>query len=168
MSCKLSTWKKEKYHLSSAESSHRVVKAKILVKAVNHLYSEYRKTCKNVPLWHMWTAKVQISMCVHVIWSGSSLTSYRIFGYYRTYTIFYYENTSIQIQWNLDNSKSKDQTVVWITETLNNWGLKCIHILKSGLQNDFELLRILNYWSLNYRGSTVHRKFHLQKLKIFR
>ena len=24
-----------------------------------------------------------------------------------------------------------------------------------GLQNDFELLRILNYWSLNYRGSTV-------------
>ena len=28
-------------------------------------------------------------------------------------------------------------------------------IFKSGLQNDFELLRILNYWSLNYRGSTV-------------
>ena len=26
---------------------------------------------------------------------------------------------------------------------------------KLGLQNDFELLRILNYWSLNYRGSTV-------------
>ena len=24
-----------------------------------------------------------------------------------------------------------------------------------GLQNDFELLRVLNYWSLNYRGSTV-------------
>ena len=24
-----------------------------------------------------------------------------------------------------------------------------------GLQNEFELLRILNYWSLNYRGSTV-------------
>ena len=30
-----------------------------------------------------------------------------------------------------------------------------MHIFKSGLQNDFELLRILNYWSLNYRGSTV-------------
>ena len=30
-----------------------------------------------------------------------------------------------------------------------------IYIFKSGLQNDFELLRILNYWSLNYRGSTV-------------
>ena len=24
-----------------------------------------------------------------------------------------------------------------------------------GTSNDFELLRILNYWSLNYRGSTV-------------
>ena len=24
-----------------------------------------------------------------------------------------------------------------------------------GLQNDSELLRILNYWSLNYRGSAV-------------
>ena len=31
-----------------------------------------------------------------------------------------------------------------------------MHIFKSGLQNDFELLRILNYWSLDYRGSTVY------------
>ena len=30
-----------------------------------------------------------------------------------------------------------------------------MHILQLGLQNDFELLRILNYWSWNYRGSTV-------------
>ena len=30
-----------------------------------------------------------------------------------------------------------------------------MHTYKSGLQNDFELLRILNYWSLSYRGSTV-------------
>ena len=30
-----------------------------------------------------------------------------------------------------------------------------MHILQLGFQNDFELLRILNYWSLNYRGSTV-------------
>ena len=60
------------------------------------------------------------------------------------------------IQLNLYNSKSKGpNSFVWIIETLNNWGLKCIHIFKSGLQNDFELLRILNYWSLNYRGSTV-------------
>ena len=28
-----------------------------------------------------------------------------------------------------------------------------MHIFQLGLQNDFELLRILNYWSLNYRGS---------------
>ena len=62
----------------------------------------------------------------------------------------------IQLQWNLDNSKSKGpNSFVWIIETLNNWGLKSIHIYKLGLQNDFELLRILNYWSLNYRGSTV-------------
>ena len=61
-----------------------------------------------------------------------------------------------KIQWNLDNSKSKGpNSFVWIIETLNNWRLKCIHIYKSGLQNDFELLRILNYWSLNYRDSTV-------------
>ena len=61
-----------------------------------------------------------------------------------------------KIQWNMDNSKSKrPNSFVWIIETLNNSGLKCIHIFKSGLQNDFELLRILNYWSLNYRGSTV-------------
>ena len=61
------------------------------------------------------------------------------------------------VQLNLDNSKSKGPNgFVWIIETLNNWGLKWIHILKLGLQNDFELLRILNYWSLNYRGSTVH------------
>ena len=63
-----------------------------------------------------------------------------------------------KIQWNLDNSKSKGPNIfVWIIETLNNWGLKYIHtcIFKSGLQNDFDLLRILNYWSLNYRGSTV-------------
>ena len=61
------------------------------------------------------------------------------------------------IQWNLDNSKSKGpDSFVWIIETLNNWGLKCIHILKLGLHNDFELLRILNYWNLNYRGSTVN------------
>ena len=26
-------------------------------------------------------------------------------------------------------------------------------MFKSGFQNDFELLRILYYWSLNYRGS---------------
>ena len=38
---------------------------------------------------------------------------------------------------------------------MNNRGLKCIHIFKSGLQNDFELLRILNYWCLNNGGSTV-------------
>ena len=25
-----------------------------------------------------------------------------------------------------------------------------------GLQNDFKLLRILNYWSLNYQGFTVY------------
>ena len=30
-----------------------------------------------------------------------------------------------------------------------------IYIIYLGLQNDFELLRILNYWSLNYRGSTI-------------
>ena len=29
------------------------------------------------------------------------------------------------------------------------------NIIKSGLQNDFELLRILSYWSLKYQGSTV-------------
>ena len=62
----------------------------------------------------------------------------------------------VSVQWNLDNSKSKGpNSFVWIIETLNNWGLKCIHVFKSGLQNDFESLRILNYWSLNYRGSTV-------------
>ena len=33
-----------------------------------------------------------------------------------------------------------------------------MHTYKLGLQNDFELLRILNYWSLNYRGSTVLQK----------
>ena len=67
------------------------------------------------------------------------------------------------IQWNLDNSKSKGpNSFVWIIETLNNWGLKCIHIIKLGLQNDFELLRILNYWSLNYWGSSVvlYKKDH--------
>ena len=54
------------------------------------------------------------------------------------------------------NSKSKGpNSFVWIIETSNNWGLKCIHIFKLGLQNDFALLRILNYWSLNYRGSSV-------------
>ena len=85
------------------------------------------------------------------------------------YSLLHYENTPIQIQWNLDNSKSKgSNSFLWIIETLNNWGLKCIHIFQLGLQNDFELLRILNYWSLNYRGSTVYRKFHHQKLKIFR
>ena len=30
-----------------------------------------------------------------------------------------------------------------------------MHTHISGLQNDFELLRILNYWSLNYRSSIV-------------
>ena len=49
----------------------------------------------------------------------------------------------------------RDQTVLFELETLNNWELKCIHIFRSGLQNDFELSPILNYWSLNYRGSTV-------------
>ena len=69
---------------------------------------------------------------------------------------FWISKAWFKLQWNLDNSKSKGpNSFVWITETLNNWGLKCIHISKLGLQNDFELLRILNYWSLNYRGSTV-------------
>ena len=72
---------------------------------------------------------------------------------YMPFCWFFHEVT--QIQWNLDNSKSKGpNSFVWIIETFNNWGLKCKHIFKSGLQNDFELLRILNYWSLNYRGST--------------
>ena len=45
---------------------------------------------------------------------------------------------STYIQWNLDNSKSKGPNdFVWFIETLNNWGLKCIHIFKSGLQNEF-------------------------------
>ena len=30
------------------------------------------------------------------------------------------------------------------------------YILQLGPQNKFELLRILNYWSLNYRGSTLY------------
>ena len=74
-----------------------------------------------------------------------------------------------KLQWNLDNSKSKGpNSFVWIIETLNNWGLKCIHILQLGLQNDFELLRILNYWSLNYRGSTVtcHAASNFQPIRL--
>ena len=44
----------------------------------------------------------------------------------------------IYLQLNLDNSKSKGpNSFVWIIEALNNWGLKCIHLFKSGLQNDF-------------------------------
>ena len=45
-----------------------------------------------------------------------------------------------------------------------------MHIFKSGLQNDFELLRILNYWSLNYRSSTVFQAtcadFFIRDVKI--
>ena len=45
----------------------------------------------------------------------------------------------LQIQWNLDNSKSTGpNSFVWLIETLNNWGLKCIHI--------FQFKMILNYW----------------------
>ena len=40
-------------------------------------------------------------------------------------------NTNLQIQWNLDYSKSKGpNSFVWIIETLNNQGLKCIHIFQ--------------------------------------
>ena len=43
----------------------------------------------------------------------------------------------LKIQWNLDNSKSK----VWIIETLNNWGLKCIGTSKwFWIIENFELL----------------------------
>ena len=34
---------------------------------------------------HMWTAKVQISLCICTVWSGPSLCTYRIIGYYRIY-----------------------------------------------------------------------------------
>ena len=34
-----------------------------------------------------------------------------------------------------------------------------MHIFTLGLQNDFELLRILNYWSLNNRGSAHFESF---------
>ena len=71
----------------------------------------------------------------------------------------------LNVQWNLDNSKSKGpNSFLSIIETLNNWGLKCIHIFQLGLQNNFELLRILNYWSLNYRGSTVNVLTHWNKI----
>ena len=34
---------------------------------------------------HMWTAKVQISLRICTVWSGPSLCTYRIIGYYRMY-----------------------------------------------------------------------------------
>ena len=85
----------------------------------------------------IWTTETDQTarMCPVIVWSSSLLLS---------------------ILWNFDNSKSKGpNSFVWIIETMNNWGLKCIHIFRLGLQNDFELSRIFNYWSLNYRSSTV-------------
>ena len=32
---------------------------------------------------HMWTAKAQISLRIRAVWSGPSLSAYRIIGYYR-------------------------------------------------------------------------------------
>ena len=35
--------------------------------------------------WHMQTAKAQISLGIHSVWSGPSLSTNRIIGYYRLY-----------------------------------------------------------------------------------
>ena len=35
--------------------------------------------------WHMWTAKAQISLCIHAVWTGPSLSISRIIGYNRMY-----------------------------------------------------------------------------------
>ena len=41
--------------------------------------------CENISYWHMWTAKVLISLSIHVVWSAHSLSPNRIIGYYRMY-----------------------------------------------------------------------------------
>ena len=48
----------------------------------------------------------------------------------------------VQIQWNLDNSKSKGpNSFVWIIETLNNWGLNAF------IYFSWDFKMILNYWN---------------------
>ena len=111
--------------------------------------------------WHTFLNQslVLCQLTVQMIWI--MVYTGEIKSYMLASVLLNFENCS-EIQWNFDNSKFKGpNNFIWIIETLNNWGLKCIHIFKLGLQNDFELLRILNYWSLNYRGSTVHvNKMH--------
>ena len=103
---------------------------------------------------HLWIVVARFFL---FLFNKSDILSYGYLEYIRE-SLRLRDNESI-LQWNLEISKSKGpNSFVWIIETLNDWGLKCIHIFKSVLQNDFELLRILNYWSLNYRGSTVYVK----------
>ena len=106
------------------------------------VFQEVRRAMRKMSLGHMQTAKALTRLRIRAVWSGPSLPVQRNIGYCRIYS-----GTSIV-------QSPRDQTVL-IFETLNNWGLKCIHIFQLGLQNDFELLRILNFWSLNYRGSIV-------------
>ena len=40
-------------------------------------------TVQKCVYWHMLTGKVQISLCIHAVWSGPSLPINRINGYYR-------------------------------------------------------------------------------------
>ena len=49
----------------------------------------------------------------------------------------------------------RDQRVLFDYWDFEYLRVKMHTYFKLGLQNNFELLRILNYWSLNYRDSTV-------------
>ena len=40
---------------------------------------------KTIVLRHMWTVKAQISLCIRTVWSGPSLSTNTIIGYYRLY-----------------------------------------------------------------------------------
>ena len=68
----------------------------------------------------------------------------------RLYIIIGY--SSFYIQWNLDNSKSKGpNSFVWIIETLNNWGLKYIHIMARTSFGPWKFVRDMgssSHWGL--------------------
>ena len=76
-------------------------------------------------------------------------------------------NTCNDIQWNLDNSKSKGpNSFVWIIETLNNWRLKCIYISVGTSKwfwiiENFELLE----FELPKFYCIIHRLFSLLPCK---
>ena len=66
----------------------RQIKALEAVSCLSIFFRHYMGRTRRICVFgYMQTAKAQISLCIRAVWSGSSLSPYKLNGYYRMYEL---------------------------------------------------------------------------------